>query len=263
MSMKSSKSVTPAKPARTSTDASSRVSPWLHTLLKPIHRLFIRLYFRVKIHHAERVPQDGPVILAPTHRSRWDTLFLHLLTKRFPRFLTSVDEFAGLQGWFIRRLGAFPINTRRPTASSMRHCRDLLLAGEPLGIFPEGTIYYYPPDNIHPIKPGVAWLALDCQRRLPDVAVKIIPIRLNYGNRKLRFRSKVDVVVQEPILVSKYLERPRDQAIAELTAEMQHALGDIVNTSMAERSPDRTPHPDVALSNDPATVSSRPDSSAN
>lgn len=259
MSIDSSNPKAPTKTARESMEIRSSVSPWLRALLKPIHPIFIHLYFQVKIHHGERIPQDGPVILAPTHRSRWDTLFLHLLTKRFPRFLTSMDEFIGLQSWFIRRLGAFPVNTRRPTAGSMRHCRDLLLAGEPLGIFPEGTIYYYPPDNVHPIKPGVAWLALDCQRRLPDVSLKIVPIRLNYGHRKLRFRSKVDVEVQEPILVRLYLDRPKDQAIADLTADMQAALGDIVNTSELERSPDRTPTPENSTPELPSPASANPD----
>ncbi|CAN5845980.1 lysophospholipid acyltransferase family protein [soil metagenome] len=223
----------------------SRISPWLASSLKPIHSLFMRMYFRIQVHNPERVPQDGPVILAPTHRSRWDTFFLHLLTRRYPRFMTSQDEFVGVQGWFIRRLGAFPVNTRRPTAGVMRHCRELLLAGEPLVIFPEGTLFYDPPDHIHPIKPGVSWLALDCQRRLPDVKLRILPIRLNYGDRKLRFRSRVDVVVKEPIVVSEYLDQPREQAIAALSADMERALGDIVNTSNQNRIPDRTPHPDV------------------
>lgn len=214
----------------------SRVSHWLVVLLWPIHRLFMRLYFRVEVVGRDRIPSKGPVILAPTHRSRWDTLMLACATNRTLRFMASHDEFVGLQGWFMRHLGAFAINTKRPTHGAMRHSRELIEAGKLLVIFPEGTIYYYPPDHVHPLKPGTAWLALDCQEHCPSSPLTIVPIRLNYGDRILRFRSRIRVVVQEPIHLGPYLGLPRKEAIAKLTADLQRGMGDVVNESLAEMS---------------------------
>jgi 1-acyl-sn-glycerol-3-phosphate acyltransferase len=194
----------------------------------------MRVYFRLEVIGREHIPQNGPVILAPTHRSRWDTLALYCGTYRPLRFLTSHDEFAGTQNWFMRRMGAFPINTRRPTPGAMRHCRELLLGGQPLVIFPEGNLFYYPPNQVHPLKPGTAWLALDCQERLPEVTLTIVPVRLNYSDRVLRLRSRVRVEVGEPIPLKPYLDLPRKQGMARLTQDLQQALGDEVNTSTAE-----------------------------
>ena len=213
----------------------SYVSPWLIHIFWPIHWLILRLYFRVQVHHPERLPAEGPVILAPTHRTRWDTLMLYQAARYAPRFrilrfLTSHDEVAkGLQGWFVRRLGAFPINTRRPTPGALKHCREILQSGQALVIFPEGDIFRLPPGEIHPTKPGTAWISLLVQRDLGDVPLTIVPVRLNYSDRFLHFGSSADVEVLPPIRVADYLSLPHKEAISTLTADLQKALGDRVN----------------------------------
>jgi 1-acyl-sn-glycerol-3-phosphate acyltransferase len=221
----------------------SYVAPWLVVLLWPVHWILTRVYLRVRVVHAERVPRRGPVLLVPTHRSRWDPVVLYCATRRPLRYMTSHDEFVGAQGWVMRRLGAFPVNTRRPSASVFRHAREVLAAGKPLAVFPEGTIFYYPPHQVHPIKPGAAWLALDCQEHLPGVPLAIVPIRIVYSDRYPRLGTRVELVVQEPIALGPYLDPPRKEAIHRLTAELQRSMGDEVNASLAEMSPPRTTGP--------------------
>ena len=217
------------------------IARWLVAVLRPIHWLLVRCYLRVHVDHPERIPAEGPVILAPTHRSRWDALVIHCVTRRPLRPLVSHDEFVGPQGWVMTRLGAFPVNTRRPTPGVLRRSRDLLRAGEVLVVFPEGTIFYYPPHNVHPLKPGTAWLALSCAAEMRGKALPIVPIRVVYGDRHPRFGTRVDVLVGPPIDPAAYLDRPRKEAIHLLTADLQAALGDVVNDSLAEMIPPRTP----------------------
>jgi 1-acyl-sn-glycerol-3-phosphate acyltransferase len=212
----------------------SHFSRWLTVLLRPIHTIFTAMYFRVEVANGERIPVEGPAVLAVTHRSRWDAVVLYCATKRLMRFPASRDEFVGAQGWFMRRVGSFPIDTRRPSPAALRLCRDLILAGEALVLFPEGTIYYYPRGHVHPIKPGAAWLALLCQEHHPSTPVPLVPIRLVYGDRYPRFRTHLQIVVGEPIELGPYLKLPRRVAIRRLTADLQRALGDIVNESLAE-----------------------------
>ena len=56
----------------------SHVSPWLINLVYPLCRhLILPVYFgKIEIHGRENFPLENPVILAPTHRSRWDALIL-------------------------------------------------------------------------------------------------------------------------------------------------------------------------------------------
>ena len=123
----------------------------------------------------------------------------------------------------------------------MKHCLELLRSGQALVIFPEATIFYYPPNNVHPIKAGAAWIALECQRKEPTMDLQIVPIRLIYEHPILRFRDQVRVHVRPPLHVRAYLEMPDREGIRSLTSDLQAALGDIVNESLAEMSTPRTP----------------------
>jgi 1-acyl-sn-glycerol-3-phosphate acyltransferase len=67
-------------------------------------------FSKITVTGQENIPLTGGVILAPTHRSRWDALILpyavgRLVSGRDLRFMVSANEMKGVQGWFIRRLG--------------------------------------------------------------------------------------------------------------------------------------------------------------
>ena len=56
----------------------SDVVPWLAPLaILTTEDIALRLFFRrISILGADHLPTDGPVLLAPTHRARWDALIL-------------------------------------------------------------------------------------------------------------------------------------------------------------------------------------------
>ena len=125
---------------------SSRLSPWLAPIMYGIgEKIILPAYFsKIQIIGAENIPTKGPVVLAPTHQSRWDSLLVGLLGKnagRYLRFMVTADECLGIQGWFIRRLGGFPVHVRRPSIKTLRHGVQLLREQEMMVIYPEGDIY--------------------------------------------------------------------------------------------------------------------------
>ena len=71
-------------------------------------------YFRqLSVSGQEHFPRQGPVVVAATHRSRWDALVVpyaigYPITGRPLRFMVSADEMEGMQGWLIRNCGGFP-----------------------------------------------------------------------------------------------------------------------------------------------------------
>jgi hypothetical protein len=123
------------------------ISPWLAPLAMVASQdIGLRFFFRsVQVLGRENLPLSGPLLLAPTHRARWDALLLphaagRRITGRDCRFMVTVDEMRGLQGWFLHRLGCFPVSQGRPSLASLRYAVDLLAAGEQLVVFPEGRI---------------------------------------------------------------------------------------------------------------------------
>ena len=213
------------------------MSWWPAALLSPIHAAFMRGYFRVEVAGAGRIPAAGPFILAPTHRSRWDGFLLHrAVHRRHLDFLASHVEVVGLQGRLMRRVGASPINTERPGPAVIRSCNAMIARGEALVIFPEGDLFYYRPGEVHPLRPGVAWLALRFQKAPGAADLPIIPVRLVYGDRRLRFRSRARVEVGEPIPVARFADLPAKEGMAALTAALQEALGDVLNHATSAES---------------------------
>jgi 1-acyl-sn-glycerol-3-phosphate acyltransferase len=105
----------------------------------------------------------------------------------------------------------------------------LIARGDALVIFPEGNLYYFNPGEVHPLKQGVAWLALKSQRSLVDVEIPIIPVRLVYSDRRLRAGSCAKILVGEPISLTNYTKLPLKDGISALTSALQEVLGEVVN----------------------------------
>ena len=224
MIMNSSDMALPAD--RVCTDVESRLSPWLAPIMYGIgEKLVLPAYFsNIEITGQNHIPETGPVILAPTHQARWDSLLVGLLGKqagRYLRFMVTADECLGIQGWFIRRLGGFPVHVRRPSVKSLRHGVQLLQEKEMMVIYPEGNIYK---DGIHSLKPGLARIALRAERSRPNLDVKIVPINIAYSEPCPKWRGSATVAIGEPICVSDYKAGEPKVRSKALTKDLQLAL---------------------------------------
>jgi len=190
-------------------DSNSQFSPWLISCAYFFGRhLVLPLYFGgIKIVGQENIPPTGPVILAPTHRSRWDSLILAYaigrpVTGRDIRFMVTSSECRGLQGWFILRMGGFPVNTHRPAIATLRHAIELMQAGEILVIYPEGGIHR--DGKVHPLKSGIARLALLAESSQRNLGIKILPIGINYNQPYPQWGANVHIEIGQPIGVLDY-----------------------------------------------------------
>lgn len=207
----------------------SRISPWLSSLTYLLAgNILLPLYFsQITITGQENLPLSGPVILAPTHKARWDSLLLpyatgRCVTGRDLRFMVTSTECRGFQGWFVRRLGGFPINAKRPSITTLRHTVELLQHGEMLVIYPEGGIFR--DREVHPLKPGIARLALSAELSHPGLGVKIVPICLNYSHLYPTWGTDVSISIAPSIKVSDYARDCLKQDAKSLTDDLAYAL---------------------------------------
>jgi len=122
----------------------------------------------------ERIPADGPAIVAANHVSYLDPPLLGTLSPRLIRFIAKRELFTlpmlgPLLGRFLRSIGTFPVERRRPDVRAVRESLRVLERGEVLGIFPEGTRNKLP--SLAPFLDGVGWLAI--KSRAPVIPVAI------------------------------------------------------------------------------------------
>jgi 1-acyl-sn-glycerol-3-phosphate acyltransferase len=206
----------------------SQFSPWLIPLLYFLCQLILPLFFkRIEIVGQENLPLENSVVLAPTHRSRWDGILVafatgRLVTGRDMHFMVTQDEAKGLQGWILERLGGFPINPKNPSIASLRHGIKVLQEREMMVVFPEGNIFRT--NEIHPLKPGLIRLALQAEAGEPDLGVKVVPITLNYSHKIPRWGCEVTIRIGKPIEVAQYQQASAKQNAKMLAADLTKAL---------------------------------------
>ena len=171
--------------------------------------IVMRFYFSKKIiigkEHISSL--KGSVILAPTHRSRWDGLALTFATGRRVtdkdcRFMVTTPEMKGIQGWFLKRLGCFSINQASPSLFSLRYAVDLIVSQNQLVIFPEGKINKKGKKVI--FKQGLFRLAKLASKK--GTSIYIVPIGIAYSRINPRFRDKVALCIEKPLKLDDFNE---------------------------------------------------------
>ena len=196
--------------------------------------IVLRFFFSKKtvIKRGFYVPSNTSIILAPTHRSRWDGLILTMamgrrVTKRDCRFMVTKSEMRGIQGWFLKRLGCFSINQLSPSLSALRYAIDLIEKGEQLVVFPEGKINKYGKKLV--LKEGLYRLAKLATKK--STSVVIVPIGIAYSEVPANFRGGFCLSIGQPIAIKDYLNFPIQKFNTflneKMTKEEQKALKNV------------------------------------
>jgi 1-acyl-sn-glycerol-3-phosphate acyltransferase len=211
---------------------SSQVSPWLGPLaMVATQDLALPVWFRrIQVEGQQWLPQSGPVLLAPTHKARWDALLVphaagRRVTGRDCRFMVTLDEMRGVQGWLLRRLGCFAVNQTRPSLASLRHALELLEAGEQLVVFPEGRIRREDDQPLR-LQQGLARLAALAASR--GVSVPVLPIGIAYSHAVPRPCDRAALCIGEPMGISG---EGRDGALT-FTRELTEAMAGLEQRAM-------------------------------
>tara|TARA_B100000945_G_scaffold248610_1_gene205114 strand:+ start:485 stop:1159 length:675 start_codon:yes stop_codon:yes gene_type:complete len=194
---------------KNSVHISYRINPILGFLAMFLTQdIVLRIFFSKKkiLNSNFSIPSNSSIILAPTHRSRWDGLILTMamgrrVTNKDSRFMVTRSEMRGIQGWFLKRLGCFSINQYSPSVSALRYAVNLIKLGEQLVVFPEGKINKYGKKLI--LKQGLYRLARLATKKTKSII--IIPIGIAYSEVSPRFRGEFCLTFGQPISMDDYL----------------------------------------------------------
>tara|TARA_B100001248_G_scaffold126468_1_gene94857 strand:+ start:477 stop:1151 length:675 start_codon:yes stop_codon:yes gene_type:complete len=170
--------------------------------------IVLRFFFSKKkvIKKGFSIPSNTSIILAPTHRSRWDGLILTMamgrrITGKDCRFMVTKSEMKGIQGWFLKRLGCFSVNQLSPSLSTLRYAIDLIEKGEQLVVFPEGKINKF--GKKLALKEGLFRLAKLATKN--TAAITIIPIGIAYSSLSPKFGAQFCLSFGQPIFMNNSL----------------------------------------------------------
>ncbi len=103
-------------------------------------RTVFKLYFRWRVYNPERVPSEGPVILASNHASFLDPPLVGAGVKRGINYLARENLFRfPVMGWVLRNWQVVPVDREGGGARGLKAILDRLLDGGAIILFPEGT----------------------------------------------------------------------------------------------------------------------------
>ncbi|CAM2897351.1 1-acyl-sn-glycerol-3-phosphate acyltransferase [Rariglobus hedericola] len=200
-------------------------------------RSLVKFYYpRIEVSGADRIPQDGPVLLAANHpNSLIDPVMLGIAARRPVRLMAKAPLFdIPIFGKVLHALGMVP--AYRGTDDRLQVARNLeslaaaakqMAAGHVMGIFPEGKSH--DANQLALVRSGAARLALQALAAGAQ-GLKIVPVGLHY-EQKERFRSAVWIKVGEPVDAAEWLAQHNGDehlAMRTLTTELNTRLKSVV-----------------------------------
>ena len=202
----------------------------LHLVRPPAARL-VRTRWPVVVHHADRVPEAGGVILASNHIGIIDGPLLAVFSPRPVHALTKQEMFEGRLGRFLRASGQIPLDRFHADPGAIRSCLRVVRDGGVAGIFPEGT---RGDGELHRFHHGAAYLAL--VTGAPVVPVTMLGTRPPGGgaNALPARGDAVDLVFGRPWRTTQQpWPRTREQVAATSVLLRGHLLSELA-TALAD-----------------------------
>lgn len=148
-----------------------RGTSWVYELARVVLTPIAAVWYRLRVTGAEFVPAEGPAIIAPNHKSFYDSFFIGLATKRHLHFMAKTELFEGKKSArLLSGLGAFPVRRGTADPDALRTAQVHLEKGRVLAMFPEGTRHRDPATLREPRR-GVGRLAIEAQAPIVPCAI--------------------------------------------------------------------------------------------
>lgn len=207
--------------------------PFVYRFLRLVAHLVNRAYWRVAVDGASAVPEHGPVILAPVHRSFMDFFVASEVTRRKIFYMAKDDLWRSpLLGSFLESVGAFPVHRDGADRLALDRAQAVLEQGDVLILFPEGTRRSGP--VVEDLHEGAAFLAARTGAPIVPIGIGGTAEAMPKGSKFVR-PVKVHVVVGEALAPPARSEKgrvPRHQ-VHEVTEKLRTELQRLFDVAQA------------------------------
>lgn len=180
-----------------------------------------KLFYNFHIEGAENIPQDRALVMASNHRSYADPVILTMPMKKPVTYMAKEELFKNkLFGWFITKLGAFPVKRGTGDMQVIDDAVAILNSGRHLVIFPEGT--RSKDGKVGKGKTGVAMIAAKS-------GADVLPCGIIFEGEKLHFRSKLTLRFGKVIPASEIaVEDASPKALKEVKKRIMGEITELV-----------------------------------
>ncbi len=202
-------------------------------------------YSSIEVVGKERIPSQGPVLLAASHHNALVDALIAVWVSPRPLTLTAKATLmeSAFLAWLLSLVGVVPLRRAADekkknevvdasrNASSFDSLLTVLANSGMILIFPEGKSHSEP--ELAPLRTGVARIALEAKNVRQIAGLEIVPVGLSFED-KGNPGTTVLVEIGEPLL----LDEMNDESVESLTARVAQGLR-AVSFKVPGPSPDR------------------------
>lgn len=199
----------------------------LYAFLRALLWAFTHLICRYRVTGLERVPRNGPLLIAVNHLSFYDPLLLGVVLPRRIWFFTKSEIFRWpIAGLACRLTGQIAVRRGESDRIALEKALEYLREDKALMLFPEGTVERQ--EIMIPARAGAAMLA-------SRTSVTVLPIAHVGTRRVLRspryWFPRVTITIGEPYV-------PVMQEYVPRKVGLQHITNDIMSRIAAMLPPE-------------------------
>ena len=182
---------------------------WMYEVVRLVLTPYLLLFFRTRAIDSDKVPADGPAIVAPNHFSFLDHFFVAVYLRRKVQFMAKSQLFKFPLQVVYHNGGVFPVRRGHRDEEAFKTAHAVLARGGIVVMYCEGGRSRT--GELGEAKPGIGRLAL--QSGVPVVPVGLAGSERVRDWKRFRF-PKVTVQFGDPICFERVEEPGRDQAQA-------------------------------------------------
>ncbi|HYV27566.1 MAG TPA: lysophospholipid acyltransferase family protein [Candidatus Eisenbacteria bacterium] len=197
-------------------------------------RTIYKVYFRWRVFNPERVPLEGPVILAANHASFIDPPLVGAGIKRGINFLARESLFRyPVVGWVLHKWNSVPVDREGGGAKGLKAILDRLLKGGAIILFPEGTRTR--DGKLQPARSGIGLTVI--KSVAPVVPARVFGTFEAFG-RHMRFPKPHRIMVKygQPMLFEKLRQEAKTCSKPRLK-EIYQQVADEIMSAIAKLEP--------------------------
>jgi 1-acyl-sn-glycerol-3-phosphate acyltransferase len=184
---------------------------WIYGAVRVLLTPIVLVLYRTRSVGRRRVPESGPIILAPNHFSNMDHFFVGVWMRRKIRFMSKSQFFGGnpVLSYVFRVAGHFPVRRGHSDEEAFVTAHSILARGGCVGMYAEGGRSRS--GGLGQPRPGIGRLALES-------GVPVVPVAI-YGSdrvrqwRRARF-PRITVSFGEPLRFEPVTAPNREHAVA-------------------------------------------------
>src|SRR3954464_3848785 len=188
----------------------ARRPDWVYKLVRTLLTPYLMIVHRARAIDSDKIPPEGPVIIAPNHFSFMDHFFVAAFMRREVNFMAKSQLFKRPMQFIFTHGGVFPILRGRRDEEAFKTAHTVLGRGGVVVMYAEGGRSRS--GDLGEAKPGIGRLALETGAVIVPTAISGSPHTRNWKRLQV---PKVTVQYGDPIRFDQVVEEPtRDQAQA-------------------------------------------------